>query len=193
MAQSGKAPKVFGWVNGRGVPVWAITITNAVGAISMMNVSTGSAKAYGYIVNLSGVSTFIVWACISFIHIRFRRGWIAQGRSLAELPFKALAYPFVAYFGVFANIFLALVQGWTNFVPFNAGNFVSAYILLPLFFVIYGIGKLWWRGQDSTRRSWNMDLDSGRRVDLDGKGATPAEGGYGKASVPLWRKIWDSI
>jgi hypothetical protein len=27
-----------------------------------------------------------------------------------------------------ANLFLALVQGWTTLSPFNAGNFVDAYL-----------------------------------------------------------------
>lgn len=62
MAQDGKAPRFLGKANSRGVPVYAIIFTNAFGALSMMNVSTGASKAYNYIVNLSGVSTFLVWA-----------------------------------------------------------------------------------------------------------------------------------
>jgi amino acid transporter len=189
MAQSGKAPRILGWVDRRGVPIWAILITNAVGSISMMNVSTGAAKAYGYIVNLSGVSTFLVWASISFIHIRFRRGWAAQGRSVSELPFKSMAYPFVAYFGLAANIILAFLQGWTTLSPFTAANFVVAYILLPLFGIIYVIGKIYWRGEDKFKRSFDMDLDSGRRIDLDNKGPQNNHGPH----VPFWKKIWNSL
>lgn len=186
MAQSGKAPRFLGKVNKMGVPVWAILLTNAVGAISMMNVSTGAAKAYSYIVNLSGVSTFLVWGSISFMHIRFRRAWTAQSRDLRELPFKSMGYPFVAYFGLAANIFLALVQGWTTFSPFVAGDFVDAYILLPLFGIIYGVCKLFWR-DDKFKRSWEIDLDGGRRVDMDTKDATRHEG----PRRPIWRKMWD--
>lgn len=54
MAQGGQAPRFLGWTSKRGVPVFAIILTNLFGALSMMNVSTGAAKAYGYIVNLSG-------------------------------------------------------------------------------------------------------------------------------------------
>lgn len=190
MAQSGKAPKFLGRVNSRGVPVWAILLTNAVGSISMMNVSTGAAKAYGYIVNLSGVSTFLVWASISFIHVRFRRGWAAQRRDSAELPFRAMLYPYVAYFGLITNLVLALVQGWTTLSPFNAANFVVAYILLPLFGIIYVIGKLYWRGH-KFKRGIDMDLDSGKRVDLDSK--VHEDQDSSAPHVPLWRRIWNSI
>lgn len=192
MAQSGKAPRIFGWTNNRGVPVWAILITNAVGAISMMNVSTGSAKAYSYIVNLSGVSAFLVWGSISLIHIRFRRAWAVQQRTVEELPYKAMWYPFTAWFGLGACIFLAIVQGWTTLSPFNAGNFVDAYILLPLFGIIYLVGKIYWRGQDPLKRSHEIDLDSGRRVDLDHKTVTTTddEGQFQAQHVPVWKKAW---
>ncbi|KAH7310426.1 amino acid permease/ SLC12A domain-containing protein [Stachybotrys elegans] len=194
MAQSGKAPSILGWTNGRGVPVWAIVLTNAVGSISMMNVSTGASRAYGYIVNLSGVSTFLVWASISFIHIRFRNALAAQSRDPAELPFKSLWYPYNAYFGVIANCFLALVQGWTTLSPFNAGNFVDAYILLPLFGVIYVISKLYWRNTDKFKRSWEIDLDSGRRSDLDHKVHTSTdEEGTQAQKLPLWKRLWNKM
>ena len=196
MAQSGKAPRLLGRTNPRGVPVWAILVTNAFGALSMLNISTGASKAYGYIVNLSGVSTFLVWGSISFMHIRFRRGWTAQHRSVGDLPYRAAFYPWVAYFGLVANIFLALVQGWTSLSPFDAANFVDAYILLPLFALIYLGGKLYWRGRDPFKRSRDMDLDSGRRVDLDQKGVVPAEEeeGFPAATAtkkaPLHKKVW---
>jgi amino acid transporter len=165
MAQEGKAPKFLGFTNKRGVPVLAIMFTNLFGALSMMNVSTGASAAYGYIVNLSGVSTFLVWGSISFTHIRFRQAWVSQGRSIDELPFKSLWYPWNAYFGLGANVFLAFIQGWTTFAPFNAGLFVDAYILLPLFPVIFFAYKFFFK-----TRFWRLheiDLDSGRRMDLD--------------------------
>jgi len=60
MGQTKKAPSFLGWTDKRGVPIPAIITANAFGALSLMNISTGAAKAYSYIVNLSGVSTFIV-------------------------------------------------------------------------------------------------------------------------------------
>ncbi|KAK2609072.1 General amino acid permease [Conoideocrella luteorostrata] len=194
MAQSGKAPRFIGWTNKRGVPVWAIVITNAFGSISMMNVSTGASKAYGYIVNLSGVSTFLVWGSISFIHIRFRRAWAAQDRNMSEIPFQSMFYPHIAYFGLAANVFLALVQGWTTLSPFDAGAFVDAYILLPLFGLIYLVCKAYWRGEDRLKRSWEIDLDSGRRIDLDGKGMVPEDEPLaGTKKVPIWKKLLNSL
>ncbi|KAI0475252.1 amino acid permease [Xylariaceae sp. FL0804] len=189
MAQDGKAPKFLGWTNKRGVPMPAITFANACGALSMMNVSTGAATAYSYIVNLSGVSTFLVWASISFIHIRFRKAWHAQGYTESDLPFASLWYPYNAYFGVCANLFLALVQGWTHFAPFDAGGFVDAYILLPLFGLIYIGYKMWHK-----TRFWHsseIDLQSGRRRDLEESKELPAGGVDG--SIPWYRRMWKNF
>lgn len=191
MAQDGKAPRFLGKTDGRGVPVFAIIFTNLFGALSMMNVSTGAGKAYSYIVNLSGVSTFLVWGSISFIHIRFRSAWKHQGRSVDELPFKSLWYPWNAYFGLFANVFLAFVQGWTTLSPFNAGNFVDAYILLPIFPIIYFIYKFW-----NKTRFWRLDeidLDHGRRKDLDAARKSISEGEEVLVSgrkVSIVKQLW---
>ena len=165
MAQNGKAPRLLGKTTGRGVPAWAILFTNLFGTLSMMNNSTGASKAYSYIVNLSGVSTFLVWGSISFIHIRFRQAWSYNGRTPDQLPFASVLYPWNAYFGLVANMFLALVQGWTTLSPFNAGNFVDAYILLPLFPLIYFGFKF----SCKTRflRIAEIDVDAGRRRDLE--------------------------
>lgn len=177
MAQEGMAPRFLGRTNSRGVPVPAMLFTNLFGFLSLMNLSTGGGKAYGYIVNLSGVSTFLVWGAISFTHIRFRQAWSAQGRSPDQLPFKSFWYPWNAYFGVSANIFLALVQGWTTLSPFDAGLFVDAYILLPIFGFTFVVYKFW----NKTRwwSSLEVDLDAGMRKDLD----TEEEIGQGEAQV----------
>lgn len=195
MAKDGKAPRFLGKTDKRGVPIAAIIFTNLFGAISMMNVSTGAGKAYNYIVNLSGVSTFLVWGSISYIHIRFRSAWKRQGRTPEQLPFKSMLYPWNAYFGLAANIFLALVQGWGNFVPFDAGGFVDAYILIPLFPVIYGVYKVW-----NGTRFWKLeeiDLDAGRRGDVDGAkratGIVAEDGSTGEVTKGRWKNLWRSL
>ncbi|ORY66176.1 amino acid permease-domain-containing protein [Pseudomassariella vexata] len=189
MAQDGKAPKFLGGTNKRGVPVAVVVFTNACGALSLMNISTGASRAYSYIVNLSGVATFLVWGGISFTHIRFRSAWKAQGYREQDLPFVSFWYPWNAYFGLGANIFLAFVQGWTTLSPFDAGNFVDAYILLPLFPFIYLGFKLVFR----TRfwRAEEIDLQSGRRRDLDEiKELTTGElGGH----QTLWQRFMKNL
>ncbi len=132
MAQDRKAPKVLGYTNKRGVPVYAILLTNAVGALSMMNLSTGASKAYAYIVNCLVVSTFLVWGAISFTHIRFRKAWSVQGRSPSDLPFQSWLYP-----GTPTSVSpqIASSPSYRGGVPFliQRGRFRRRIHLLPLF------------------------------------------------------------
>ncbi|SGZ56852.1 CIC11C00000004487 [Sungouiella intermedia] len=165
LANEGSAPRFLNKVNKQGVPYLAVILFNAFGLLSLMNISTGAANAYQYIVNLSGVAVFIVWGAINVYHIRFRQAWRFHGRSVSSLPYKGLWYPYLPIFGIVINVFLALIQGWSTFKPFSAKDFVDAYILLPFFFVLFGFLKL------VNRTKWirleEIDLDEGRRKDLD--------------------------
>ncbi|KAL8340361.1 hypothetical protein RB601_006456 [Gaeumannomyces tritici] len=190
MAQDRMAPRFLGWTDRRGVPIPAIVVANACGALSMMNISTGAAQAYAYIVNLSGVSTFLVWGAISFVHMRFRAAWAAQGHTPEDLPFRSFGYPWNAYFGLGANVFLALVQGWSTLAPFDAATFVDAYILLPLFPIIYFGYKLVFKTK--VRRALEIDLVSGRRRDLE-EDKEVGQGTLGDEALPLWRRLWNSF
>lgn len=193
MAQDGKAPKFLGKTDKRGVPINAIIFTNLFGALSLMNISTGASKAYGYIVNLSGVSTFLVWGAISFTHIRFRTAWAAQGRTPEQLPYRSMLYPYNAWFGLGANIFLAFIQGWATLAPFNAGNFVDAYILLPLFPIIVFAFKFW--NKTKWQKPGEVDLDKGRRKDVDESSAEIFydENGVATSKPPIWKKLWKNF
>lgn len=165
LAGEGSAPKILAKVNKRGVPYNAVILMNLFGLISLMNINTGAAKAYSYIVNLLGVAVFVVWGAVCFLHIRFRKAWALQGRNIDDLPFKALWYPGLAWFGLLANIFLGLIQGWSYFVPFDAANFVDAYILLPFFVVLFTFLKL--INKTKFVRLDEINLDEGRRKDIE--------------------------
>lgn len=167
LAHEGLVPKYLGWTNRRGVPVPALILFNSLGVISLMNVSVGASNAYNYIVNLSGVGVFIVWAIISITHFRFRKAWVVQGKSVDELTYKTLFYPWTTIFSLTANIFLALVQGWTSLVPFASRDFFNAYILLPAVFLSYvGVNLLKNRGF-GTVKVYEVNLEEGQRQDMD--------------------------
>lgn len=145
MAREGRAPSILGRTTRSGVPIYALVLSNAIALISLLNVSSGSGKVFTYLINISGVSSFLVWAIICLCHIRFRAAMKVQGRSLAEVPFKALLFPWGAYFGLAANIFLVFFQGYTTLFPFSAVDWVVAYIVLPVFVTLVMGWKIWHR------------------------------------------------
>ena len=144
LATRGQAPKILGWTTKDSkVPVPALVTSNLFALISFLSVGSGSARAFTIIINLSGVCTFIVWAAIAWCHIRFRNAMRVQNYDPVQLLFKARWYPYGAYFALGANIVLMLIQGYTSFLyPFNAVNFVVAYVLLPVFLIFWFGWKL---------------------------------------------------
>ena len=93
LAKEGQAPQIFAKLNKRGVPVPALILTTAIGLFAFLTSFIGEGTAYTWIVNISGLCGFIAWVGIAISHYRFRRAFIAQGRDLKELPYKAWLFP----------------------------------------------------------------------------------------------------
>jgi yeast amino acid transporter len=111
LARSGMAPKLLGKTDNRGVPWAALLFTNIFACISFLSQSSSAGVLYEALITLSGVATFIVWAVIELVHIRFRTALKVQGQDPNDLPFKALWYPYGTYACLAANIFLIFFQG----------------------------------------------------------------------------------
>jgi amino acid transporter len=164
-ADKGYGPKIFTKTTARGVPYVAIHTCHLFGFLSILSYSSGSTVAYAYIVNVTGVAAFIIWASIGVIHLRFRKLWIASGRTTAELPFKSAFFPYTNYFSISLGIVLVLVQGWSVFKPFDYKNFIDAYILLPAFFICWASYDYYFK--TGFVKVENIDFDEDRRPDVD--------------------------
>ncbi|WP_246418862.1 amino acid permease [Micrococcus cohnii] len=139
LADSGKAPRFLAKVNRRGVPMNALLVTTLVGALCFLTTLIGDGAAYVWLVSASGLAGFIVWMGIAWSHYRFRRAYLAQGRDLADLPYKAALFPLGP---IVALLMCAVVVLGQNFEAFAAGtadllSIVTAYIGLPLFLAVW--------------------------------------------------------
>ncbi|EKG14307.1 Amino acid/polyamine transporter I [Macrophomina phaseolina MS6] len=165
LAQSSMAPKFLGKTNKGGVPWAALLFSNFFACIAFLSQSSNAGVLYEALITLSGVATFIVWAVIEWVHIRFRQAMKAQGQSIDALPFKALWYPYGTYACLAANVFLIFFQGYTAFLnPFSAQDFVINYILIPVFVLLVIVYKLW--NKTKFVKLEEMDIYTGRREDL---------------------------
>ena len=145
MAHSGKAPRLFGSLNGRGVPVAALLVTGLVSATAFFSTMVGDQKIYRLLYNASGLSGFLIWLGIAICHLRFRKAWIAQGRSLDDLKFKSKFYPYgpwlavilfvVVLFGANISVFQTPVFSWFDFV--------TDYLMIPACLGFYFGHKYW--------------------------------------------------
>ena len=162
MAHGGKAPKMFGMLNRRGVPVLALLATGSVSALTFFSTQVGDKKIYQLLYNASGLSGFIIWLGIAVCHLRFRKAWVAQGRSLDDLKFKSKFYPYgpwlalvlflIVLFGANISVFQAPVFSWFDFV--------SGYLLIPTVVLLYLGHKFWNKTHLVPLKDCNFELGS---------------------------------
>ncbi|KSU65145.1 amino acid permease [Arthrobacter sp. NIO-1057] len=137
MAKDGKAPKIFGRLNKRGVPVPAMLLTASVGLFGFLTAIIGQGEAYTWLLNVSGLSGFIAWVGIAVSHYKFRKAYIASGQSLADLPYKAPLFPLGP---ILAFAILLVVIAGQNYQAVLDGNLLqmaSSYVGLPIFLLLW--------------------------------------------------------
>lgn len=139
LSKEGKAPKFLSKVNKHGVPTNALYITTLVACSAFFASLVGDGKIYYILYNASGITAFFAWLGISICHYRFRKAYVAQGRDLKDLKFKAKFYPFGPIIGIIlciivifgANIWVFQAETFSWF------DFLSNYICIPLFICMF--------------------------------------------------------
>lgn len=142
LALEGRAPKIFAKVNSRGIPMPALLMTAAIGLFGFVSAIVGEGSAYTWLINISGLSGFITWVGVAICHYRFRRAYVAQGKDVSDLPYKAPLFPLGP---IVALLMCLLVIAGQNYNAIFAGHWfevVSAYIGLPIIIAVWGIHKL---------------------------------------------------
>jgi len=90
-----------------------------------------------WFVNLTTTAGFTSWFAMNLTYIFFRRGMKAQGFDLTKNAYNNRFQPYVAYWGVFWTLFFIFINGFNVFWNFNASGFLTAYINIPLFAILY--------------------------------------------------------
>ncbi|MFO1225932.1 amino acid permease [Roseateles sp.] len=144
MADRGAAPAFFGKLNRRGVPVAAVWATGLVGALAFLASTVGEQKIYQMLYNASGLTGFIIWLGIAICHLRFRRAWAAQGRTLDQLKFRARFFPVGPWLAL--GLFVVVVFGANVWVfqadEFSWFDFLTNYAPIPGVLLLYFGHKL---------------------------------------------------
>jgi len=161
MAHSHKAPKMFGTLNRRGVPVAALWATGLVSALAFFSTMVGDQKIYQLFYNASGLSGFLIWLGIAICHLRFRKAWVAQGRSVDDLKFKAKFFPYgpwlaivlflMVLFGANISVFQTPVFSWFDFV--------TGYLMIPTVVLLYLGHKFWNKTRVVPLKECNFEVD----------------------------------
>ncbi|KAL0144118.1 gamma-aminobutyrate permease [Mucor lusitanicus] len=183
LARDNNAPAFLGRVNKFGAPFWAVVFSSVVGFACVFVSIYSAEQAFVWFLSITAVSGFISWAGIAGVHIRFRRAYVRQGRSIADLPYKAMGYPFSGLFATILCILIILGQGYSAFTPeFDAVTFCTNYIGIVPFFLCYVGHKLYTRGKVIPLEE--VDFETGRvtRFDIEKDNEVDAD-------IPRWKRI----
>ncbi len=147
LACEGRAPRVFGKLNSRGVPMAALLATAAVGALCFLTSLSESQTIYLWLLNLSGMTGFIAWLGIAISHYRFRKGYVAQGHDLGKLPYRSAFFPWGPIFAFVLCLVITLGQNYQAFLggKIDWGGAAATYVGIPLFLALW-LGYRWTRG-----------------------------------------------
>ncbi|KAI1330933.1 proline permease PrnB [Xylariaceae sp. FL0255] len=156
LALQGHAPSIFGKCSQRGVPYYAVGASSLFCLLAYLNINSSASTVFGWLLNLVNSAGFISWICCSITIIRFRKACDHQNIEKSHLVARSKLHPIGAYITLVVFTLLCLLNGFTVFFPsqWSAANFLSAYIGIPLFVLIY-FGHRFYRRHDP----WAIPLD----------------------------------
>ncbi|KAK8217287.1 hypothetical protein M8818_001540 [Zalaria obscura] len=171
LALRGMAPKFMAYVDKHGRPLPCVILQLLFGLLAFVNEATAGTDFFNWLLALSGLANFFIWGSICLSHIRFRRGWMAQGHSLDELPYKAAFGVWGSYFGLVMNLLCLIAQFYVALFPIggspDALPFFQSYLAAFIILALYLGWKLWIRDWTFFIRAKDMDLLTGLRSNID--------------------------
>ncbi|KAF7732589.1 hypothetical protein EC973_003336 [Apophysomyces ossiformis] len=187
LSRDRNAPAFLGNVNRFGSPFWAVVFSSLIG-FACVFVSIYSAEvAFQWFLSITAVSGFISWWGIAFVHIRFRRAYVSQGRDIKDLPYRAMGYPFSGIFASTLCVLIILGQGYSCFTPtFDGVKFVTNYIGIVPFILCYVIHKLVRKTKITPLDE--VDFETGRVTKFDIEKDAEEEENF-----TLWKRIINVI
>lgn len=199
LAEQKQAPKIFTYIDRNGRPVFSILLSSAFGFLAFLAASSSEDQAFVWMQALSGLSSIFTWGSICLAHIRFRKAWKLQGRSLDDLAFKSQAGIIGSWVGLIFNGLVLIAQFWTGFSPpppqsgppisgtaALTQNFFQAYLAVPIVLAFYIPYKLYYK--TPFMRCKDMDLKTGiRELNL---AELKEEERLERATWPKWKKAY---
>ncbi|EGN96889.1 hypothetical protein SERLA73DRAFT_111663 [Serpula lacrymans var. lacrymans S7.3] len=159
LALRGQAPRFLTYCTSKGLPLVAVIVSSAFSLLSFMTVSSGGETVFNWFVSLSTVGGFFSWASINLTFLFYYRGMKSQGRDRKQLAYWNPLQPYLATWGFVWCVIFVLINGFEVFWAFNASGFLTAYINIPFFFILYFFWKIFKR--TSVWKLHEMDFVTG--------------------------------
>jgi len=101
LALTGRAPKIFNYVDRKGRPLWCVVLQVAVGFIAYIQLASTGLTVFDWLLAIGSLAALIMYFSINVSHIRFRRAMKLQNRDIGEIPWKSPLGVWGSYVGAF--------------------------------------------------------------------------------------------
>jgi amino acid permease len=97
------------------------SVSLAFSCLTFLTTIWGESVAFIWLLNVTGISSLLVWISIGFISLRFRQAYKVQGLSLSDLPYRHPFYPLLPIVVLVLGtlMFIALGYASARQEPFN--------------------------------------------------------------------------
>ncbi|KAK6579854.1 hypothetical protein PZA11_007562 [Diplocarpon coronariae] len=139
LAVDGRAPKIFTRLNRFSIPWVAVALYGLFMGLGYMTLSDGASVAFQWLQNLVAISTIVNWLAICLTYLRFFYGMKRQGIPRSALPWAAPFQPYITWISGALFSLILVTGGYATFIHGNwsSEHFVSSYINIPLFAILY--------------------------------------------------------
>ena len=173
MGATGMGPRFLAYVDKQGRPVWCVVIQLAFGLLAFISEASAGSTVFTWLLALSGLSYLFVWGSICLAHIRFRKGWRVQGRSLDDIPYRSPFGLTGSWIGLTLSSLAIIATFYSALFPIggdpDAEVFFEQYLAAPIIIMLYLGWKIYSGGKGGLFvRAEDMDLTTGlRSLDLE--------------------------
>lgn len=137
LAQNRQAPKFLLHCSKSGVPYYCVMVTASISLLTYLSCGQGSAVAFQWFQNLTTISNLFTWCVICVTYLRFYAALKAQGVDRNTLVFKSPFQPYLAWGSLMYFAMIIFFNGFSVFEPFAYQDFITDYIGIPIFFILY--------------------------------------------------------
>ncbi|HJF34262.1 MAG TPA: amino acid permease [Sporosarcina psychrophila] len=136
MSNEGMAPRMFGRLSKRRVPLNALIFTMSFSLLSLLTSVMEAEAVFVLLMSIAGISVTISWMGIATSQLMFRRHYLKAGGKLVDLKYKVPFYPYVPLFCIafclLILIFLAFDPTQRTGLYYGIGFFVACMLFYKL-------------------------------------------------------------
>ncbi|OZB87937.1 MAG: hypothetical protein B7X41_10790 [Microbacterium sp. 14-71-5] len=137
LAEEGHVPRSFTRLTRRGIPIVALSVSMALGLVSLLSSVIAAETVYLALVSIAGFAVVAVWMSIVASQFFHRRAFLRRGGDLSTLPYRTPLFPILPIVA-FVLLLISVIA-----IAFDPNQIAALYFGIPFVGLCYLF--FWWR------------------------------------------------